>query len=122
MILLDSNIVIGVFNDDVALVKWIARCRHNGETFAISTITITEALALPTMGANEIHQMIQWLPQVSIIDVDKLIALEAAVIRRTYKLTTTDAIVAATGILSNARIATRDKAFKKLKHAHVIVP
>ncbi len=121
MILLDTNIVIAYFRGEDSVVKWIKRCRNRGEEFCISTVTIVELFSFSEITDEEIDRMMRWFEIIFVIDVDQMIAIRASEIRRKNKLTTTDSMIATSAFLSQASIATRDKAFQKLK-IRVIVP
>lgn len=121
MILLDTNIVIAYFQGEEAVSRWMKQCRQKGEEFCLSTVTIVELFSYSKISDEDMKQMIRWFTVLSIIDVDQAIAIQAAEIRRNEKLTTTDSMIAATAMLVGAKIATRDKAFQKLK-TPIIIP
>jgi predicted nucleic acid-binding protein len=121
MIVLDTNIVIAYLQDEQKVVKWIQERRRHGILFCISTITVVELLSFPKISDDEIKRIIFWLDVVMVVDVDSTIVMEAAEIRREFKLTTTDSIIAATAFLASEQLATRDIAFKNVKKIRVIV-
>ncbi|MBI4256718.1 PIN domain-containing protein [Candidatus Uhrbacteria bacterium] len=122
MIVLDTNVVIFFIKKDPVIVEWINRQRSKGERFCVSTITVVELLGFQNISHDEIFLIESWLQYVLVVDVDGSIAREAARIRRELKLTVSDSVIAATAVLLQSPVATRDVVFKKIRDISVLRP
>lgn len=66
--------------------------------------------------------IVKWIASVLTVNIDLSLAREAGRIRRELRVNTVDSIIAATAVLLNCPIATRDLDFKKIRDVKVIVP
>ena len=118
---LDSYALIAHFEDDAGgeKVRKILRAAHEGKTrLYLSVINLGEIYynIVRERGvekADETMFMIKQLP-IGIIDVDKVITLEAAGLKAQYPIAYADCFAAALGILKKARVVTGDPEFKKV--------
>lgn len=112
---IDSNILIYHLAEDpgvtVALTEWMLGSEH----LFISAITRVEVLAAPVMAPEDELKIRRLLDRFLLISVDTRIADVAAQIRHTYRLALGDSIIAATAILTDAILVTRNtRDFKKV--------
>ena len=122
MIILDTNIVISYIQGERKITNWIDGERTRGMHFGISTLSVTELFCYPRMNEEERVAIEQWLTVVLAIPVDIVIARFAADIRKDYALTTIDSTIAATALVHNAQLATRDLQFQKIKEIEILAP
>ncbi len=122
MMLLDTNIVILYIKGDAAVTVWIDRQRERKQTFALSSLSVVELLGYPDILPQEAFLIERWLKTFLMIDLDLSVSREAAKIRRTYRMTTSDSIIAATARLLDIPLVTKDRDFKKIKSITVLVP
>lgn len=89
-----------------------------------SVLTLTEVLSLsapPTMLIN-LENELALIPNLTIVDVNRTIAKEAASIRRNYRFRTPDAIQLATAVLVKANaFVTNDDRLKRFKRLPVVL-
>ncbi|OGY37553.1 MAG: hypothetical protein A3E36_04800 [Candidatus Andersenbacteria bacterium RIFCSPHIGHO2_12_FULL_45_11b] len=115
--LCDTNILIAYLNGE----QGIAHMLHDSKKqLYISAITVIEVLAFPKLSKQEIDIIQAFLQSFEIVDLDTKLALDAAFLCRRYKLKAPDSIIAATGLILGIPLATRDKAFKKVKNLEVM--
>lgn len=122
MIVLDTNIVILFVQGDEEIVRWVNRQRKNSELFGISTMSVVELLGFPRISPEEIMRIEQWLKALYVVDVDTSIAREAAQLRREFRLSAIDAVIAATAVIMRATLATRDVQLKRIRDIEVVKP
>ncbi len=85
-----------------------------------STITLVEFLSYPAISESERLFFMNLIRQLDILSVDFAVAMEAVSLRRTYGLELADSIVAATALLSEAVLVSRDKNFSKIKEIKIL--
>ncbi len=112
---IDSNILIYHLAEDPAVTAALAEWMLGGERLFISAITRIEVLATPVMVPEEELRILHLLDRFLLIPVDARIADIAARIRRDHRLTLGDSIIAATAVLTDAVLVTRNiRDFKKV--------
>lgn len=114
MIVVDTNIAIAYLADDEMVKSKLEAALISGEKIKVPTIVIAEILSYPNLDEATLQDTRAWLAAVETAPLDIEIAEAAASIRRTYKFKLIDSIVAATAMLSQATLATRDQEFKKI--------
>lgn len=120
MIVLDTNVIIYYLQGNTAATLLIDAKRMRGEQFAVSSMSVVELFSYPRITAEEIFMIERWLRTVLVVDVDTIIAREAARLRRSHGTTTVDSVIAATALLFHADLITNDAAFNKIKDIKVI--
>lgn len=108
MILVDSNILIGYLNGDIAVTEKLQRYKQNDHILFISTITVTEVLALTTLTPVEIKIIEIFLREFVTLSVTVDIAKQAAVLRRVQKLSMPDALIVSTALEHSLPLMTAD--------------
>ncbi|MEK7102234.1 MAG: type II toxin-antitoxin system VapC family toxin [Patescibacteria group bacterium] len=122
MLVLDTNILIYYLKDDKPISRWLEAMVLKGEHFAGSTITVAELLGYTKITNEQTFLIEQILRTLVLVDVDLMVAREAARLRRIYRFKTVDSIIAATAVLLHAPLVTRDAVFKKLRGCRIITP
>ena len=122
MIVLDSNIVIEFAQAQPATVRWLETALDAGELFALSAVSFVEVFRKPNLPDYERLVLEHWIRFRLLIDVDLSIARLAATISRTHRLKTVDSIIAATAILNDSQLASRDEDFTRVGELSLIVP
>lgn len=123
MIVLDTNIVIGyIAGGDMVLGKWLETQTERGEQFALSAVSVVELLGFAKITELERSAIAFWMQRTRIIAVDHSLAIIASNLRRDLRLSTTDSIIAATAVVLDASLATRDKDLKRVRAIKVISP
>ena len=112
--LLDSNILIGYLNGDPIIGSTLRSWREAGAVLFISHISVIEILSYPTLSAQEIVAIEDFLSDFIVIPLDMQVSRHAAEIRRLYKLLTPDAIIVGSAIANNLPLATRDKKIRTI--------
>lgn len=128
LVCLDSNIFIYHFESHPEFSRYtkpiFGQLTHNKLEATTSTISLIEALSfpLPNKILAEIEEAFLNLPNLSIIDINKEVAKEAARIRRTHNFRLGDAIQLATAVCSKANtFITNDKRLKSFKELRVML-
>lgn len=120
--MLDTNAVIGYLADDPALVACIDRCGEAGADMALATISIVELLGFPALTAVTQKEIDAFLDAASLIALTPSLARDAARLRRAYRLTSADAVIAATALHLREPLITRDRAFAKVTEIECVTP
>ena len=76
--------------------------------FYVSVITEMELLSYPLLRAEEEAEILDFLSDVTLVDLNREIKQSAIALRRQYRLKLPDAIVAATARRLNAELFTND--------------
>jgi len=92
------------------------------ETFMLPTVVVVELLSYELLTDEDRKAIGRFLDRARISDLSMMIALEAAALRRRYKLTTVDAIVAATAQYHREPLISRDRAFQKIPDLKLLTP
>lgn len=88
----------------------------------LSTINVVELFAYRSLTSQEINQLEQFVEHATVFVLTQDIATRAAEVRRTYNLTTTDAVIAATALSRDIPLISQDQDFKKVSHLKLLVP
>lgn len=129
LIALDSNILIYYFEKNPEFgenSKIIFDLLIRGQISCLTSIlSITEALSkatIPEKIAKELENSIFDIPRLSVFEVNRKIASEAARIKRKYNFRLPDAIQLATARLSKAKaFISNDEKLKKFKELKIIL-
>lgn len=106
---LDTNVIIYFLKDEPGVVSYF-----HDEVFAggrrpyIASITALELLCFSTLTQGEEASIEEFFGIVSVLPLDMQIAKIAASLRRTYRLKTPDAAIAATALLTGSTLVTRN--------------
>lgn len=102
--------------------RWIKGKFQDGETLAISCVTVAELTCFPKLSEKERRQIEAWISQALVLDVTRGIAERAGRLGFEYGIKTVDALIAATAAHFHIPLATYDTAFRKIKEINVIAP
>ena len=85
---------------------------------------ITEIEALSWIAPNKVYEMIikEFIKDANILPLTKKVVAECIQIRRSKKIKTPDAIIAATAIIYDLTLITNDNDFKNIRHLQTINP
>lgn len=107
--LLDTNVVIDSFAGRPEAIKAIASARKSDlEWIGYSSITRLEVLGFPGLAAADEAGLHRLLVQFSEAEVSAAIIERAIEIRRSVRIKTPDAIIAATALIYRASLVTRN--------------
>ena len=100
-----------------ALETWLL----GGTPLCISAITRIELLAAPVLRAGEEAEILNLLEQFILVPVDAQVADVAARVRRAHRLELGDSIIAATALLRNTALVTRNvRDFRKVTNLEIM--
>ena len=99
----------------------LRRWRQEGRALFVSTISLAELLSLPTLTPNETDTIVRFLRDFISDPFNERLARTAAQFRRDYNLQLPDAAIAATAFHHWAMLASRDRAFRKVKEITLVV-
>ncbi len=102
MVILDTNAVIYLFNNQLATP--LAE-----EEYGISVITEIELLSFPRLSRSHEDLLRRFFLDIRILPLDEQIKDETIALKRTRKLKTPDAIICATALAKKATLLTNDK-------------
>ena len=113
--LADTNFLIYLLQGNKITQPYLSSFLH------VSIISEIELLGMPGIAEAEITAANRLLSDCLLIDLNNEIKKVAIELKRTYRMKTADAIIAATGKHLSIPILTADKGFKKIKEINVIV-
>ena len=114
MILIDTNIIIYYLKGHEVISDWLEMKISKGATLAISTLSVVELLGFKNITSTEQTAIQRLLQTIMVVDVDMIIAHEAARIRQQHHIGTVDAVIAATAKILAAELITNDKNLRKV--------
>lgn len=124
MKLIDTDILIDHFHSHVAAETFLRSVQDDGDTLAVSVVTVTELLG--GMHAGEETRTEQLLALFTILPVTERIGRQAAVylrtFRRSHRIDFGDALIAATAYLHGATLHTRNVKHYPMTDIVVSVP
>ena len=121
MFTLDTNALIYYLAGRTALIDFVAERRE--ALFFVPTVVVAEFLSYPALNRTTERLFEQFLNDVVIVNLDLAIAKRASSLRRTYRLKTVDAIVAASALESGTVLITYNaQDFKKVRELDIIAP
>lgn len=114
MFVLDTNVLIYYAAGNAEIAKFLDL--HKQEVIYIPSIVVAEFLSYPLITQEVINRFKQFASQAIILNLDFSIAELAAELRRTFKLKLADGIVAASALVSNSALVTKNiRDFKKVR-------
>lgn len=87
-----------------------------------SDINYIEVLGYPWLNKEQREEFQAFFDKIPIIGMDQAIRDRAIHLKREEKLKTADAIIAATGLVNDISLVTRDTDFRRIKGLSVIDP
>ncbi|MBI3495289.1 type II toxin-antitoxin system VapC family toxin [Candidatus Berkelbacteria bacterium] len=121
MYTLDTNILIYYAAGELPVTKFIFDVLNRASIIYLPTITVVEFLAFPAIKENEEVKFIKLLNKLNLVSLDSQIAFDAAKIRRQYRISLRDSVVAATALFTRSKLLTRNvRDFKKIAKLDVV--
>ena len=108
--LLDTNSLIYYFQGAPQMDPVFRQIEQGEERPLVSIITEIELLGFPRLTQQDETRIRSLLSGFAVVAVDERIAAQAVVLKRRHGLKTPDAIIAATALLEDACLVTRDQA------------
>lgn len=119
-VILDTNIIILYLKGDKEIISEIQRLSAQGVNFIISAITLAELLGYQNLSKKEENNIYSFTSYTNVAVLDEGIAIEAGKLARKENLRLGDSIIAATALLNDCVLLTRDKKhFQKVKSIDV---
>jgi len=120
--LIDNNVISNYFTESFPLktMNFIS-----GVIDKIPNISvITEIEALSWIAPDKVYEIIikEFINNANILPLTKKTVAECVQIRRSKKIKTPDAIIAATAIVNNLTLITSDNDFKNIRHLQTMNP
>ena len=117
MYTIDTNVIIYYLKNDASAVLILNNFFVKNITLNVATITEVELFSFSALGSEEIERIENILNTVIIIPLESRLARIAGLLRRDYKLKTADSVIAATALMTNSTLLTRNlRDFKKISH------
>ena len=121
--LIDTNILIYYFDDKIPVAHLSRSTAGFRESLQVSTITKIELLCWHQITGEEKARMEDFLHHAEIYFVDKQVQSKAIEIKQKAKIKTPDAIIAATAVLFDFTIVSRNvKDFEKVRRRRIHNP
>ncbi len=115
-IFIDTNIAIYLLDGDASLAEIL-----NKKQIYISFITQLELLGYPGLNEQQLNQIEYMLENCVVIDIHSKIKQEVINLRRNYKISLPDCIVAATAMFMDLPLITSDKGFSKIEELNLML-
>lgn len=119
--LLDTNILIGLFNGNQTIADQLTNLSYEARSFYISSISIAEISALSALSDQEIKEIKLFLANFISVPFDDNVAELAASIIRKYQLKLPDASIISSALLLDVPLVTQDKQMRKVKELEIIL-
>lgn len=111
--LLDTNIVIGLFKGNDAVIQILERTHCKISECAVSQITRMELLSYPSLVPEEEKNINKFLSSIIILMFDQAIEKTTIMNRRKYGGKLPDSIIVATALNYHLELLTMDKKMNK---------
>lgn len=120
--LIDNNAISSFFSESLSEVGMEFLAEVFDKTPWISVITQIEALSWVSGDKAKDAIIKEFISDATILDLDQDIITRCVRLRRSRKIKTPDAIIAATAIVYNLTLITNDKGFDNIPELNVIDP
>jgi len=117
---IDTNILIAYLNGEEDIIAMVSDWKKEGRILFISSLSTAEVLSLSALSLDDIAIIKKFLQNFISIPFDDTLAELASFVRRTYHIGITDAAIAATALMRNVPLVTRDKQFLKIKELTIV--
>lgn len=107
--LLDTNVVIDFLRGALEMDDLVGQFVKGTQRPLVSLISKIELLGYPQISPREETKIRHWLTQFEVVGLDDRIAERAIGLKRSCRLRTPDAIIAATALARGVCLVTRDK-------------
>lgn len=117
MYTLDTNVIIYYSRGDQESVKILDEIFVRDVPLYVSAVTETEIFGFSNLTLEDIILFENFLKAVTVVPIDSRLARNAGSLRRQYKTKTIDSIIAATALMTNSTLLTRNlRDFKKIPY------
>lgn len=118
---LDTNILIAYLDGEEQVVSAINELFQNGRVCILPATVFIELLSFPAFTVREIYDIEHFLfSNFLFVPIDQNISRITAQIRRSMKIRTPDATIAATALATNTPLVTRnEKDFKNISDLEI---
>lgn len=120
--LIDNNVISSLFSDSFSEKALVFINEIIDQKPRISVITEIEALSWISLDKNKEAIVKAFVNDSNIVPLTPSIIAECINLRRTKKIKTPDAIIAATAIIQNLTLLTSDRDFKNIPHLKMVDP
>ena len=121
--LLDTNIIIYYLNGDLMVKPLFQEIQTGLSQGLYSPITWVELLSLPSLTATEIEEIKDFLRSFNSVLLTESLLECAAEIRRNYRIKLPDALIAASALISDYTLVTRNTDdFSKIRTLKILNP
>jgi predicted nucleic acid-binding protein len=120
--LIDNNVISNYFAGQYSDKGMIFIAEVIDSTPNISVITKIEALSWVALDKNKEEIVKEFISDSNILELTPEVVLQCVKIRRSKKIKTPDAIIAATAIINNLILITNDRDFKGIQKLHTQNP
>lgn len=119
---IDSNIVIAFIKGEAKVVKALSDWKNAGKVLLLSTIVEAEVLGFPEFSTQERGRTAMFLEEnFASITCDRAIARKAAELRGTINIKLHDALIAATALITDTSLVTRNvRDFKRVPDLNIV--
>ena len=115
MILIDTNIFIYYLKNDKKIVEYFNHLKLTNESINYSFINRIELLSFSQLDAKEEHLIKEMLDQFNYIGYDEKVEAKTIELRKKYNIKIPDAIIAASALINNCTLITRNESdFKNI--------
>ncbi|MEK7541585.1 MAG: PIN domain-containing protein [Patescibacteria group bacterium] len=121
MFTIDTNILIYYAAGDADILDFF---RNNQKAvFYLPSIVVAEFLSYPLMTPDVAEKFRDFSRSVILVNLDYAIAKAAAAVRREIKIPLADAVIAASSIITQSSLLTRNiRDFRKIKGIAIVSP
>lgn len=121
--LIDTNILIYYMNDEIPVASLEKLENIFQQSFHISTISKIETLGWKSISVSEVTKISAFLNYAEVLFIDENIEQKSIEIKQKKKVKTPDAIIAATAMVNDYIIVTRNESdFKNIDNLEVWNP
>lgn len=120
--LCDTNILIDYLNGEPEIFAVLSQWQWERRTLYISVVTVTELFAHPLITRKEGRRIETFLSFFTILPFDIGLARHAAFLKRKYRLSFPDAVIAGAAWSNELPLFTNDSDFRKIKELVVRAP
>lgn len=114
--LLDTNVVLYFLGGDQTLAT-----AFDQKSLFLSTITELELLSYPGISEREEREILNFLSDVTIIDLNEQIKEKVIELRRNYRIKLPDAIIGGTALYLDLPLFTADRDFERIEGMNLVL-
>lgn len=121
MFTLDTNVLVYYAAGEEKVVSFLLDHLKQGKIFYLPTIVVAEFFSFPALSPRDTEMFEYLLPRLDLFPLDFRSAKAAGELRRRYRMKLGDSAVAATALITNSTLLTRNVSdFKRILDLEVI--